>query len=441
MKARLRVAPSVGLLVALAAASASADTIDPFVPTSVTVGESYAIAPTGRLDAARTGTTDDAIPGAPTELWRRSTGTIDAAPLVDTSGAIVLLTTAGELSKVSPDGKELWHAKMTGSPVGAPVLTSDGSIVALASNGSVVAYDAGGKPRFSTSIGCRSADPLVPSADGGVAVISSTVLASTLVTLDADGAITSETRLVLHASFPPIESAEGWLVVQDDGSVVRVRPPNAPRDVGTFAGLIEGGAVLADERTLLAVIHEKLFALDLKTGVVTARASINNINGINGPPTVGADRVAYFTTTDGLMMAVDATGKEVFRATLERSSAAYTGYSPGGYYPGAYPPPGYGYGYYPPRADPPVLAGPDGRFAFLRNAGSFGIVDAVPVDFLVPGPPGPNGEKTEISTTVVRAKVSVVNPHVCQTPVAVVPAGDKRLVVACREGIVALFSE
>lgn len=130
----------------------------------------------------------------------------------------------------------------------------------------------------------------------------------------------------------------------------------------------------------------------------------------------------------------------MFRATLERTSSAYTGYAPGGYYPGAYPP-GYGYGYYGARPDPPLLAGADGRFAFLRNSGRFGIVESTPVEVKIPGPPGPNGEKTEISTTVVRAKVSVVGEHACQTPVAVVPAGEGRVVVACREGIVALYSE
>lgn len=422
------------------AANASGDSIDPFVPTSVTVGESYAIAPTSRLDASRTGRSDEPLPSAPQELWRRSTGTIDAAPLVDASGAILLCTTAGELTKVSPDGKELWHAKMTGSPVGAPVLLSDGSIAALTSNGSVAAFGPDGKLRFTTSVGARNTDPIVPTSTGGVAVLASSVLASSLVTLDADGAMTSETRLVLHGSFAPIETPHGWLIVQDDGAVVRVRPPNAPRDLGTFAGLIEGGAVLSDERTLLAVIHERLLALDLVTGVVTTRAAINGVNGINGPPSVGDDKVAYFTTTDGMMMAVDDGGKEVFRATLERSSSAYTGYAPGGYYPGAYPP-GYGYGYYGARPDPPLLAGADGRFAFLRNSGRFGLVDATPVEVKIPGPPGPSGEKTEISTTVVRAKVSVVGEHACQTPVAVVPAGENRLVVACREGIVALYSE
>ncbi|MFO0618962.1 MAG: PQQ-binding-like beta-propeller repeat protein [Polyangiaceae bacterium] len=440
-RAGVSVARAAALIaVASIAATATGDTIDPFLPTTVTVGDPDAIAATPRLDGARTGQSAEALPAVPTELWRRSTGTVEAAPLVDGEGAIYLLTTAGELTKVSADGKELWHAKLTGSPVGTPILTSDGSVATLTSNGFVVAYGSDGRARFSTPVGCRNTDPLVPVADGGVAVLASTTLASSLVTLDGDGAITSETKLTMHASFPPIPTADGWLVVEDDGAVMRVQPPNAPRPLGSFAGLIEGGAVLADERTLLAVMHERLLALDLKTGVLSARASINAVNGINGPPTVDADRTAYFTTTDGLLMAVDHTGKEVFRATLERSSAAYTGYSPGGYYPGAYPP-GYGYGYYTPRPDPPVLAGADGRFAFLRNAGRFGLVDVTPVEVLVPGPPGPNGEKKDISTTVLRPKVTVVNEHVCQTPVAVVPAGDKRVVVACREGIVALFGE
>lgn len=434
------------LLIAPSLEGAAGDTIDPFLPTTVTVGPSDAIAATSRLDASRTGWSDELLPEAPAELWRRSTGTIDAAPLVTADGELVLLTTAGELTKVSADGKELWHAKLTGSPVGAPVLLSDGSIATLASNGNVVAYGPDGKPRFSTPIGCRNGDPIVPTDDGGVAVLASTALASTLVTLDADGGITSETKLLFHASFPPVATRghkpgeAGWLIVQDDGSVVRVQPPNAPRDLGSFNGVVEGGVVLADERTLLGVIHERLLALDLVTGLTSVRASINNINAINGPPVVDADRTAYFTTTDGLFIAVDHTGKEVFKATLERSSSAYTGYAPGGYYPGAYPP-GYGYGYYAPRPDPPVLPGADGRFVFLRNAGRFGLVDATPVEVKVPGPPGPNGEKTELSTTVLRTKVTVVNEHVCQTPVAVVPAGEKRVAVACREGIVAVFGE
>jgi hypothetical protein len=286
-------------------------------------------------------------------------------------------------------------------------------------------------------------------------------------TLDADGIITTETLLPVRSSNSPIaEEGSSWLVVADDGSVVRVHPPRRPTRLGSFEGTVDGGAVLADDRTLLAVMHDRLLALDLKTGLVSVRASVSSTSSINGPVTVGADRTVYFTTADGLLVAVDHAGQEVFRATVERVVAptlpGQYGYGQP-YYPGGYPQygqygqyGGYGYG---GRPDPPIVADGGGRFAFLRSGGRLGIAEMIRVaasdtdgspktnpSTLLGGPsPTPHAatpsDRKDPSAALYRTRVSVVTEHTCATPIAVVPTGSKRIAVVCREGIVASYGE
>jgi outer membrane protein assembly factor BamB len=436
----------VGLAAFAVASDGLSDTIDPAVPSVVVVGPPRGLAAQSRIDGARTGRSKSDLPTAPSELWRRTMSTIEFSPIVDDAGAIVVMMSSGDSVKLTPDGKEAWRTHLSGGgPAGAPVMLSDGTIGVLTTGGTFTGLSPDGKLRFSTQLGARGPDltaPPLANDDGGAVVLAG----RSFLTLDSDGAILTETLLPMRASSTPLATSEGWLVVADDGSVVRVLPPRQPTRVGTFEAPIDGGAVLADDRTLLGVMHDRLLALDLKTGLVSVRASVNSVASIGGPVAVGEDRTAYFTTSEGLLFGVDRSGQEVFKATVERvstASAGYPGAYPGGYpqpYQPYYPPGGYagygGYGY--GRPDPPIVADGAGHFAFLRGGGRLGIVEITKIE---PATTDAPSEKKDPSAALVRVHVDVVTEHACVTPISVLPAGDKRIAVACREGIVALYGE
>jgi outer membrane protein assembly factor BamB len=413
-----------------------ADDVDPSVPSVVVVGPSRGVASQARLDGERTGRSSTALPLAPSELWRRTMSTIEFAPVVDREGAIVVMMASGDAVKISPDGKEVWRTHLSGGgPAGPPVILSDGTFGVVTTGGTFVGLSPSGRPRVVTQLGARGPDLMAPplaTDDGGAVVLAG----RSLLTLDADGAITSETVLPTRASSTPVASSRGWIVVADDGSVSRVLPPKQPTRLGAFEGPVDGGAVLADERTLLAVMHDRLLALDLKTGLVSVRASVAVTSSIVGPVTVDAEGTATFTTSDGAMSSVDAAGDELFKSTVERviPTAAYAGGYPGAYPqpPAYYPPGGYGYGYGNARPDPPIVSDGSSHFVFLRGGGRLGTVELVET-----APPPEAADPSPI----VRARLNVITEHACVTPIAVVPAGPKRIAIACREGIVALYGE
>jgi len=434
----------------LLASAVRADAIDPNVPSVIVVGPPDGVSSQSRGDATRSGRTDAELPAAPAELWRRNLSTIEMSPVVDATGGLIVVTASGDAVKIGADGKEAWRTHVQGGgPTSAPTILSDGTIGIITTGGTFTGLTPEGKVRFSTALAARGPDLLVPPVsadDGGVVILA----ARSLLTLDADGVVTSETLVPMRASTPPLPTPDGWLVVCDDGSVVRVRPPKQPTRVGRFDGPLDAGAVLADERTLLGVQHERLVALDLKTGLASTRASINATSSINPPVAVGANGSAYFTTSDGLLFGVDRSGQEEFRATVERVSQASTqpmygqpygggaGY-PGGYYPGAYPQyGGYGMGYM--RPDPPLVIDHSGHFGFVRASGRFGMVEIAEASPPQAATAGTN-EKRDPSRALVHTRVTVTSDHVCPTPIAVLPTGKKRVAVVCREGTIVEYGE
>jgi outer membrane protein assembly factor BamB len=426
-----------GLLAAALAVSAAAgrdtaaDEIDPALPSVVVVGAPRGAVTQARLDGRRSGLARTALPSHPAELWRRSLGTLEVPPLVDDDGSLTVALASAEIVSLAPGGKEVWRARMQGGgPASAPVRLSDGTTAVVTTGGVLFGVNPRGKTRFSTQLGARGPDlvaPPVPLDDGGVALVAG----RSLLTLDADGAVTTETSLPGHVSSPPVVSGGDVLVVVDDGSVYKVRSPRAPQKVGAFPAMVDGGAVLADERTLLGVVRDRLLALDLRTGTVGVRASLGaGFAVIEGPPVVGADRSVFFATTEGQLFGVDRTGLEIARATVERVApppGVPAGYGPGFGPPGGFaPPPAI-----PSRVVPPLVVDREGHIAFARAQGRFGVVTF-------------GGAKTasrpgDVAAVGTPATVDVVTEHVCTTPLAVLPAGEGRVAVACREGLVAMF--
>jgi hypothetical protein len=390
--------------------AARADVIDPTMPRTVVVGPPRGAAPSERLDPFRTGQARTRLPSRPVELWRRHvSGNIDVPPIVDASDNVVVALTIPEIIKLAPDAREVWRARLgTGAPASAPTLLSDGTIAVVTSAGIAWGFTPGGATRFATPLGIprREADaaPLA-LGDGGLLVAAGPML----VEIDSDGEIraraTLDERGGERAAGAVLDSPGGALITTAAGNVYRFRPPGVPRRVGSFGGTTARGVALADERTLVAVVDgRRLVALDLPTGTTHVRAGGF---GMDGPPTIGPGGLVLFGAQLGMLVGVDAAGNERAHVMLDK------------------PPPASGGGVTTPlgmlapvdlKPGPPLVVDPTGRVAFVRPSGRAGVV----------APPG---------------RVEVAAESVCAAPIAVVPAGDRRMLIACHDGRLWMYGE
>ena len=403
---------------------ARGDVLDLSMPRTVVVGAPRGAAPSERFDPRRTGRARTRLPANPVELWRRHvSGNVDLSPVVDDAGNIVVALTIPEIIKLGPDARELWRARLGNSaPLAPPTLLSDGTLAVVTAAGVAWGFSPRGAVRFSTPLGIprRDADtaPLA-LADGGLLVAAGNVL----VEIDSDGVVRARTTLDERAQ--PGERAAGAviegpgpaggaLVTTVSGYVYRFHPPALPRRIGSFGGATSRGAALADDRTLLAVVDGKrLVALDLPTGTAHVRTS-----GLafDGPPAVSAPddgtktpALAMVGTQLGMLIGVDAMGNERTHVMLDKLPAVPAGGLTIGIGSSSFV-------QVELKPSPPVVVDPVGRVAFVRFNGRAGVV-------------APDG------------RVDIASERVCAAPVAVVPGGEKRMLVACRDGGLWMYGE
>ena len=161
--------------------------------------------------------------------------------------------------------------------------------------------------------------------------------------------------------------------------------------------------MLADSRTLIAVVDgRRLVALDLPTGVTHVRASGVPLDGL---PALDASGLVLVGTQLGLLIGVDAAGNERVHVALEKPAP-----TPAGGLLASLGQP------VELRPSPPVIVDPGGRVGFVRVNGRAGVVS-------------PAG------------RVEVAADPVCGAPVAVVPAGDRRMLIACHDGRLWMYGE
>lgn len=435
----------LGALASLAPGSAArADAIDPTMPRVLVVGPPQGDAPSERLDAARTGRARTRLPFPLVEVWRRHlNGGIEQPPVIDAQDSILAALTVPEVVKLAPDGKEIWRTRLgNAAPVVPPVLTSDGTLVTITSAGIAWGLSPTGAVRFSTPLGVRGRDVDVsPLAlgDGGLVIAAG----SALLELDRDGAIRARTALDTRPgsvdsrvsgallSGPADDgkgpSFAGTLFTTESGSAFLWRPPGAPRKLGSFGGVPRRGAMLADGRTLVAVVDtRRVVGLDLLTGTTHVRASGYPGALFDSPAALAPDGiqrgplaqmgpgVALITVQTGLLLGLDGAGNERVRLSLDKPPPLPLTGILGGTVGGASGTSFFGSAEFKP--SPPLVVDAQGRIAFARASGRVGVV-------------GPDGS------------VSLAGERVCLTPVAVVPAGDKRLLLVCRDGGLWLYGE
>jgi hypothetical protein len=378
---------------------------DPDEPLEVVVGSPPGVAPTDRLDVERRGRSATSLPEAPRELWRRElAGGLDVSPVVAGDGGLIAALTSPDLVRLDGEGRQLWRVHLgTAAAVVPPTLAPDGSTVVLTGEGILWAISAGGAVRWRRDLRLRAKKALaapLPLENGSVVVAGE----QELVLVGATGEVQARESLPGRPIGGPIPWAGGAIVTSADGSVHLWAPPAAPRKIGDFGGqLVDGGATLASERALLAVVdRRRVVALDLKGRSVTPLLSVDGSTQLEGPLTLDQRGTLWVTGVAGELFGLDPHGMIVRRGALEPVAIIGDGGVPAIFQR------------IETRVSPPLIADPQGRLGFARASGKVGVVSS-------------------------EGAVVVADARFCARPLAVLPGGPSRLLLACRSGSIGAF--
>jgi hypothetical protein len=349
-----------GAGLATAATAAFGQPIDPARPATIVIGVP-AGARADRIDVARTGLSRTPLPASALRVeWRVSTGVpLDHAPLVDARGTLYVVSARGEAIAVARDGTERWRVPTGAVDPGPPALLSDDTLVVIAAGDAVGLRD--GVVRWRARVGVADpADPgPLPLDDGGVVVPAGHDLA----VLDAEGH--ERTRTVLpEAPAAPLLWTLGRVVVVGASGTVWTWVPGAaePARAATFGSRTEGGAALASDRTLIAVVagRTSVASVDLLRGRPAVTRAIAPGGAWLGPPALrGEDAtLAVLEPASELVVTVDASGRVLGRVLLA-----------------GHPPPARGDAGAPPTAGltAPILVDRAGTVAFTTFDGAVGV--------------------------------------------------------------------
>jgi outer membrane protein assembly factor BamB len=325
--APLALALAVAILAA-ASGAARAQRVDAERPRTLVVG-----APAGaradRGDGARAGHALPLPRGSLRVAWRTALGTfLEHAPVVDARGGSYLVTLRGDVIALGPDGGERWRVPTGATQPGAAALLADDTVVFADTAGQAIAVrDA--SVRWRARFARPDADPQAPIAldDGGVVVATGHEIA----VLDVDGNDRARAVLPEVPAGPPLWTDGRVLVIGVDGGVWSwARGAAPPERIGAFPSPVDGGAALADARTLVGVEarDDTLVAFDLahppnlESGAITTRA-VSSRRGWRGPPAVATggagDRVFVLGAGPSgavVATAIDGSGEDAQRATL-----------------------------------------------------------------------------------------------------------------------------
>jgi len=378
-----------GSAVALTAAIAFAQRIDPRRASTLTIGQAAGPEPTVRGDARRDGLARAALPRGPLRVqWRYPTGggQIEQPPVLS-SEAIIVVTTRGDVVWVPYDaGQE--HNELARQSIGIagassspPALLADGTVVVVGGSGSALAVgvDKTGA-RFRTqlagNVSGTEIDSVAPLAldDGGVAVATTAEIAL----LDASGNVRLRAPLPEPLVGPLLASGGRIFGVSHSGVVYAWSPGGAGgldvTRVGSFqqspSTTVQGGAVLASPDTLVAVVDDaqpggpsqpRLMTLDVRQGLAVPLASFQG-GGFLGPVAFRRGVAYAMAGVPGHTYAVgvSSAGQEVLRVPVASSVLVMVD---GGAPLFSVPP------------HVPVVVDDTGTIAFAAPEGAVGVVD------------------------------------------------------------------
>ncbi|MSP25000.1 MAG: hypothetical protein EXR75_07520 [Myxococcales bacterium] len=413
-------------------------------PRSEVVGAPRGYAPRDRIDAGRTGRTTTELP-TPLARWRwqrELTAGLELPPVVDAEGAVSAWLVTGEVVRVDREGKISWRRRTTCSPGGvAPVLTSDGSVALVCADGSIERIDRAGALRPAAPL--DRAAPLGATAlrvtatplgrdDGGLDI----ALDDELVRVDASGRVTARTGLGRgqRAVGGLVRIGAAVIATGEDGTVWRWQPPSAAVVLGSFGGSVAGGAAYLGPRALVGVVaNARVVAFDPVARGITLLAEATAQDGFEGPVTSSFSGDVLVVSRKGEIVTIREKTAEVRREPLElRAFGPLTSTR------GATAPMGYGAGTFPA-----LLVDAANTVAFVLPSGRMGIVANTssaerPADNAVEKQPADKqaDEKhaAEKHPAEKATRVTILEAAVCPQPLAILPAGPRRVVIACRSG-------
>ena len=405
-----------GLVGAAAGAApvAAADYLDTTRPASIVVGPPPGHASQGRLGPHRLGRTHNALPAQPRELWRHELpGSLDFAPLVDAAGAVLAVTGSRRVLRVGADGTQRWQVSLGRSPAALPpLLTSDGALAVVCADGRVRRVSPTGEVRTGPPLYVHTrkaqASPLALD-DAGLAVAAE----RQLVRLDA------QDRPVARAELPelPVGGVLRWgddlLVTLEDGSVVAWHLPGLPRIVAKLPGSPTGGGALIGP-SLLAVVLDRtsVLTVHLRSGQIRILAG-GTATGrrFDGPVVLDELGRVVVASVVGELLVFDRRGAVARRLALENEALIF-GADGGAPLPSLFRK-------VEIEPSPPLIIDRAGRVGFVRTSGRVGVVD---------GGAGVDA-------------VRVASPRFCANPLAILPAGQGRMLVACQNGSLGMFTD
>lgn len=403
---RTRLALSALIALTSLSARARADVVDPSHPLTIVVGPSRAIAPSERLDPARSGRTKTLLPTSLTARWERRVAPLDSLPVVTEMGSIIAISRASEAVCLTPDGDYAWRQSLgPNPPASPPLLLSDGTTVFVDASATLFGVSASGEVRFRTNLheqpSIRGPAPLALTNGDFVVGIGYSVLR-----LGADGSVRARATLgaELEGEITPL-SERSFALYAADGYRYIWEPPQQPRRLTTTQSTAGLAALVGDHTLAVAYERSRLTLIDLGDGATKASYPIAQIDG---PVSVMSDGAMVFSTGDGWLLSLDARGVERRRVALDpgvRVPLVASSSSPGARSRSATDP-----------ANPPLIVDREGRAAFVRASGTVGVV-------------APGGV------------VTLSRSPACSSPLGIVPAGDRAVLVACADGSITKYGD
>jgi len=234
-----------------------------------------------------------------------------------------------------------------------------------------------------------------------------------LVHVDTDGNVMARAALTDAPVGGLLRWRDGTVVTTESGDVLLWSPPGQPRKLGNVGGNPTRGGVIAGSRSLVAVVDGRALAtLDLRSGatkllVGDPRAS----RQFDGPVVLDPTGALHVASVVGELLRVVGRGTITRRLALENALLIY-GADGGAPLPSMFR-----------RVElepsPPLVVDGAGRVAFVRASGRVGVV-------------GPRGTADALR---------LASERFCTKPLGVLPAGEGRMLVACRNGSLGLFGD
>lgn len=284
------------------------------VAHTLVIGEMVTSASGEGLDSGSSGTVHEHFPRAPVVSFRtRLAGGIAEPPASDAAGNLIVAHAEPRVSKLSPEGHELWSQRLEAEPAAPPIITRNGTIAIITQKGDSVALTETGAELATHPL--PLSDPrrrarAIPLAHGGLAVASG----SEIVELGATGEVLRQGH-AKSTVVALVQSGASLLAVADSGGISEARPSGDFELIGRFGGAVTEGAAERNGVLVAIVDGHKLVAFELASHATRVLASDFAVSWSGAP--IAFERGGFALVADGgFVSTYAASGAELARVSL-----------------------------------------------------------------------------------------------------------------------------